>query len=60
MAHYICKGGCKAVSDVPGVCQAEDCSQKGQPFEECDCADEKHHGAFDSVDSATESTEDKK
>jgi len=27
---------------MPGVCQAQDCLRKGQPLEECTCADEKH------------------
>jgi len=45
MKHYICTGGCKGVSDKPGVCQAEDCPKRGQPLDECDCEDGRHHNA---------------
>jgi len=47
MLHYICKGGCKGVSDKPGVCQAEDCSNHKHQLEECVCEDGKHFGAFE-------------
>lgn len=46
MKHYICTGGCEAVSSKPGICEAEDCVKNGEPFEECDCADGLHGGAF--------------
>lgn len=42
MAHSICTGGCKGVSDTPGICQAEDCPKHGQPLIECNCEDGKH------------------
>ena len=42
MKHYICTGGCKGVSDKPGVCQAEGCPKHGQPLTECNCTDGKH------------------
>lgn len=45
--HYICDGGCKGVSEQPGVCQDENCPKNGQPLSECDCADMNHHGAFE-------------
>lgn len=45
--HYICRGGCKGVSETPGVCQAEDCPKHGEPFEMCDCPNGWHKGAFD-------------
>ncbi len=44
MEHYICTGGCRAVSETPGTCQAEDCSKRGEPFEPCECEDGKHDG----------------
>ncbi len=44
MAHYICTGGCKGVSDTPGVCNAEDCVKHGEPLQECSCTDGKHEG----------------
>ena len=47
MEHYICTGGCKGVSNNPGTCQAADCPKHEHPLEKCDCADGKHHGAFD-------------
>lgn len=37
MSHYICKGGCKGVSDIPGTCQTDDCVNKGHELEECSC-----------------------
>ena len=40
--HYICTGGCGGVSETPGVCQAEDCPDHGQPLKDCGCADGKH------------------
>lgn len=45
--HYICTGGCKGVSDKPGVCQTEGCPKHKHQLKECDCTDGKHYGAFD-------------
>ena len=42
--HFICTGGCKGVSDKPGVCQAENCPKHRHPLEPCDCKDGKHYG----------------
>jgi len=42
MPHYICSGGCGAVSDHPGICQANVCEKHDQPFTECDCIDKDH------------------
>ncbi|TSC77473.1 MAG: hypothetical protein G01um101433_583 [Parcubacteria group bacterium Gr01-1014_33] len=47
MEHYICKGGCKGVSDTAGVCQTKGCPNYGKPLEKCDCGDGKHHGRFE-------------
>jgi hypothetical protein len=47
MKHYICTGGCKGESDHPGVCKTEECPLYGHELKECDCADGKHHGAFE-------------
>lgn len=44
MTHYICTGGCGAVVEKPGVCQAMACPKHGQPFEPCDCTDNQHYG----------------
>lgn len=44
MTHYICTGGCGAVVEKPGVCQAMGCPKHGQPFEPCDCTDNQHYG----------------
>ena len=41
--HYVCYGGCKGVSLVPGTCQAGDCTNYGEPLKECDCGDDMHH-----------------
>lgn len=43
MKHYICTGGCGAVSDKPGVCQAVECPNHGHAFVECNCTDGKHY-----------------
>ncbi|MEK7585167.1 MAG: hypothetical protein AAB455_01450 [Patescibacteria group bacterium] len=47
--HYVCKGDCKGVSEVPKVCDTEGCSHKGQPLEACSCADGAHGEAPTSV-----------
>jgi hypothetical protein len=41
--HYVCLGGCKGVSPVPGTCQAGDCLDYGKPLKRCDCGDGQHH-----------------
>lgn len=43
-AHFICTGGCKGISDKPGVCQAKNCPKHNHPLELCDCKDGKHYG----------------
>ncbi len=42
MAHFICKGGCKGVSDEEGVCMADGCESQYEMLESCDCADGEH------------------
>jgi hypothetical protein len=42
MVHYICTGGCKGVSDSPGVCRAVDCPDHGKALKPCDCEDGTH------------------
>ena len=44
MEHYICTGGCGAVVERPGVCQAMNCPKHGQPLNPCNCTDNKHYG----------------
>ena len=44
MEHYICVGGCGAVSDKPGVCQDIDCPNHGYSLVECNCIDGEHAG----------------
>ncbi|MDQ5954419.1 MAG: hypothetical protein QG583_347 [Patescibacteria group bacterium] len=41
--HYICKGGCKGVSPLPGVCQAPDCANHNHELVECNCTDGLHN-----------------
>ena len=41
--HYICLGGCKGVSQVPGVCQAENCINHNHNLVECNCVDDLHN-----------------
>ena len=45
--HYVCTGGCGGVSQVPGVCQAPDCSKHNHQLVECNCTDGKHAEAFE-------------
>jgi len=42
MTHFICKGGCKGVSEVEGFCEADGCPNQWQPLEACECTDGKH------------------
>ena len=42
--HYICLGGCKGVSQTPGVCQAPDCANHNHELVECNCTDGLHNG----------------
>jgi len=42
MSHYVCRGNCATSSDQPGVCQTEDCMNKGMPYEDCICEDGEH------------------
>ncbi|KKU55650.1 MAG: hypothetical protein UX77_C0009G0026 [Parcubacteria group bacterium GW2011_GWA1_47_11] len=41
--HYVCHGGCKGVSTVPGTCQAGDCMAHGKELKKCDCGDGRHN-----------------
>lgn len=42
MEHYVCKGTCGGVSEVPGVCQTEGCPRQHAPLEKCECTDGHH------------------
>jgi len=42
-AHYTCLGGCKGVSQLPGVCVAPDCANHEHELVHCDCRNERHH-----------------
>ena len=46
--HYVCLGGCRGVSRVPGVCQAPDCANHQHELVKCDCTDGLHYD-FDPV-----------
>ena len=41
--HYICLGGCRGVSKVPGVCQASDCAHHNHALVKCNCTDGLHN-----------------
>ena len=65
MTHYICTGGCGAVVENPGICQAMSCPKHGFPLEACDCTDNQHYGKIDKQagavkETASEVREDKK
>jgi len=42
MAHYVCEGTCRGISEVEGVCQSEDCPKNQQPLTSCGCEDGGH------------------
>ncbi len=44
MKHYICIGGCGAVSENPGICADMNCPNHGHTFLECNCTDGLHSG----------------
>lgn len=58
MSHYICTGGCGAVVENPGICQAMACPKHGQPLEQCDCSDNQHYGKVKSPVVAVEKSEE--
>jgi hypothetical protein len=41
--HYICLGGCRGVSKVPGVCQTEGCANHHHELVKCNCTDGLHY-----------------
>lgn len=49
MIHYVCRGGCDAVSVKETKCALEGCPQFGQSFEECSC-EAKEHDRFYEVE----------
>ncbi|OGY96968.1 MAG: hypothetical protein A2122_00020 [Candidatus Liptonbacteria bacterium GWB1_49_6] len=57
MEHYICTGGCNAVSETPGTCQDEDCSKRGEPLDLCECEDGEHEGRQRQVEEEGEGEE---
>ena len=44
MAHYICTGTCKGVSDVSKKCEDKSCTLFDHELAECDCVDGRHYG----------------
>lgn len=58
--HYICTGGCGAVVENPGTCQAMACPNYGHQFESCDCADNQHYGKMKMPSGSTTIPEKKK
>ncbi len=46
MTHFICKGTCNGVSEMPGVCEAEGCPKQWELLDECDCTDGRHFRAI--------------
>ena len=41
--HYICLGGCRGVSKVPGTCQTPDCVNIDHELVQCFCTDGLHN-----------------
>ncbi len=42
MTHYVCKGECNGVSQTPGTCSADSCSEHNHDLQACDCTDSTH------------------
>lgn len=42
MEHYVCSGTCGAVSDEQKLCQDLSCPSYNQPFQSCECEDDRH------------------
>lgn len=51
--HYICLGGCKGVSEHPGVCQAPDCTNHNHELVECHCDNGLHNDFQPEADRTT-------
>ena len=58
MTHYVCPGGCRAVTEEAGVCQASDCPRHGMNLEVCDCMDDKHTEVLASTEGGEEKIEE--
>lgn len=41
--HYVCLGGCKGVSRIPGTCSDPRCPYHSKELTECDCEDGSHN-----------------
>ena len=41
--HYICLGGCRGVSNNPGVCETPNCNNHNHELIECTCTDGLHN-----------------
>ncbi len=41
--HYVCLGGCRGGSKVPGVCQAPDCANHNHELVKCNCTNGLHY-----------------
>jgi hypothetical protein len=48
MTHYTCTE-CGGESDVPKVCETDDCLKKGQDLTSCECSDGEHSGENEEV-----------
>lgn len=47
MIHYVCTGGCNAVSGYPGACQTQDCIKYEGMLAICHCEDGRHLEAYE-------------
>lgn len=56
--HYICTGGCRGVSKLPGTCKAVHCPKHGEQLEYCDCEDGQHGGEFENKEDTPDSEEE--
>ncbi|OGI67919.1 hypothetical protein A2738_03675 [Candidatus Nomurabacteria bacterium RIFCSPHIGHO2_01_FULL_42_15] len=41
--HYICLGGCRGVSKVPGACNSPSCVNHNHKLVKCNCTDGLHN-----------------
>lgn len=58
MVHYICTGGCGAVSATAGICNDLACPLYGMDFTDCSCLDGRHNTSEPAVKDELEDEED--
>lgn len=42
LPHYVCTGGCRVYSEMPGACPTPGCVRVRNPLTKCECQDGLH------------------